>query len=364
MHDDASEMEGNGLMAQALLYLDQTVSQPYWPANDDAMEFQNKHHRITFVALLTGTIAVVIAILQLAITQLHTIYMANSGSTDPMAGGEVWRWGLAIFEFCCAGVAGFYVIRGVRLAIQKKWLLERHKAERLRFLKYNALLSLTADPEASRGLKNWKQRVKREAETIGNMDEDEMERWWKENRRMTKDPEELKLTITEDELNQLMEYYKQKRLDKQMKYFFRKSERNLASDSFWKLLPPSFFVASILCAVSHLLLSGALLGVHHIWKSVPRDPVWEKVVSTILITMAALFPVLGAGIRTHRSANEFSRNTVRFHAVYLELMGAYDRLVSSATTKDKLEDLWRSEETLENEHREWLRLMDEAEWYG
>jgi hypothetical protein len=206
--------------------------------------------------------------------------------------------------------------------------------------------------------------VKKEADKIHDLNEVEMERWWKENRRIAKDFYSLKLTVTDEELNQIMEYYKEKRLEKQIDYFFKKSERDMASDAFWKVIPPFFFVASIACAVIHILISGGVTVVHQLHHTNPLEPYGVRVASTIFIAMAALFPVFGAAIRTHRSANEFSRNTVRFHAVYLELKEAYGLLEPKEEAGVKLRRLWLSEERLESEHREWLRLMDEAEWYG
>jgi hypothetical protein len=364
MFDSPEEMADDSLMSQALQYLKQVVSQPYWLSNDDAMAFQDKHHSITFKALLAGTAAITIAISQLAVAQIFDLYVAAHGFTAEPEWIEAWKWGMAIVEFVSAVFAGIYVTWGVLLAVQKKWLLERHKAERLRFLKYRSLLALATEPGVDRSLKSWKQRVKREADEIENMDEVEMERWWKENRRIAKDDYSLKITVTEEELNQIMEYYKDKRLDSQIKYFFKKSERDMASDAFWKVIPPFFFVASIACAVIHIFISGGVTIVHHFERIEPLEPYGVRVASTIFIAMAALFPVFGAAIRTHRSANEFSRNTVRFHAVYLELKESYGLLEPKEDATVKLRRLWLSEERLESEHREWLRLMDEAEWYG
>jgi hypothetical protein len=349
MYDSPGELEGNGLLPQMLRYLQMEVCEPYWPSNEDAIRFQAKHQWITTWALWTGTAAVTAAIAQLIAfktTQHETLKMVLAG-----------------LEFLAAFGAGIFVVRGVKQAIQKKWLLERHKAERLRFLKYRSLLEAVTNANLGDDLRNWKLGVRREADTIRWLDEDEMIRWLKENRRVKKDDESMTPAVGNEDLNDIMEYYKRKRLEEQIKYLFRKSQRTSASDSLTKFVPPVFFVLSIACAVSHMVVD-VVFG--RIWPQTapPGDMIWSDKLGLGLIIAAAVLPVWGAAVRTHRSANEFSRNTVRFKAVYHELCEFAGHLVPGAEATAKLRWLWRSEEELENEHREWLRLMDEAEWYG
>jgi hypothetical protein len=80
--------------------------------------------------------------------------------------------------------------------------------------------------------------------------------------------------------------------------------------------------------------------------------------------LAACLPVLGAGIRTLHTASEGRRNAIRFQAKYYTLEKLREELqgVSDADTAFRL--LWQCERLMDNEHREWLRLMIEAEWFG
>jgi hypothetical protein len=103
--------------------------------------------------------------------------------------------------------------------------------------------------------------------------------------------------------------------------------------------------------------------------------------------VAALLPAAAAGVRTWRSAFEFSRNKGRFEAAHQALRDLERRLVEEgfaasekprgqpsnpALDKDEeetdaypiLRDLSWCEHILESEHREWLRLMYETEWFG
>ena len=88
-----------------------------------------------------------------------------------------------------------------------------------------------------------------------------------------------------------------------------------------------------------------------------------------MIVLAAIFPVLGGGIRILRSAHESTRNKTRFRAKQVALHEIEQRLrknpiANTADAEDVFRDLWCSEQILESEHREWLRLMLDAEWIG
>ena len=92
----------------------------------------------------------------------------------------------------------------------------------------------------------------------------------------------------------------------------------------------------------------------------------------ILIALAASFPVIGAGIRTLRSAHEFARLASLFrakHNALKRIRDALDELMNEKIavknkTAQVLHTLWQCEQFLEDEHYEWLRLMLDAEWYG
>ena len=123
---------------------------------------------------------------------------------------------------------------------------------------------------------------------------------------------------------------------------------------------------------------------------------------------AILLPVLAAGIRTYLAAFEFSRNKSRFYAAHKALSDTEKSLVQNtfaavtaepygqrrpesvligpnfgqvivvadndavdansakadANAYPVLRDLAWCEHLLNAEHREWLRLMYDAEWFG
>jgi len=90
--------------------------------------------------------------------------------------------------------------------------------------------------------------------------------------------------------------------------------------------------------------------------------------SISMIFLSIAFPVLAAGLRTYRTAHQFSRSAALYRTKYRALL-QYDQNLSDEFEKDTfdgeavLQILWQCENFLEAEHREWLRLVIEAEWY-
>jgi hypothetical protein len=345
IYDTPEELQGNSLLARGLRILAEICS-PYWHANHEAMILQDEHRRITFWALVAATFAVMMAIGQLPYLKLL------EGPTE---------WIVVAVESLAALSALVLVYRGIKLSVQKRWLLERHKAERFRFLKFRWLLDLLTKSNDDPDLARWKRLASAEALVILGMEETDLEQWMTEHHRVAKDDKSLQSVVPEKDFDEIVNFYKRKRLDRQVSYFYKKSKATLEGDWLTKLLPPILFLASLAMALIHFGIDIVDAVASALTKS---EVTAGKEYSVWFITLAAFLPVLGAAIRTHRSANEYSRNTVRFSAVYRELKEASDELPNSRDTTAKLRSVWQSEENLEDEHREWLRLMDDAEWYG
>ena len=79
---------------------------------------------------------------------------------------------------------------------------------------------------------------------------------------------------------------------------------------------------------------------------------------------AAILPVTAAGIRTWRGAFEFGRNSLRFESMAHQIELLLDELDKAKSPEAKLAILRRGEHAMESEHRAWMRLMMEAEWFG
>jgi hypothetical protein len=153
--------------------------------------------------------------------------------------------------------------------------------------------------------------------------------------------------------NMFVDYYVRERLEPQLAYAVDRARRNATLERSTLLVGPSFFLLSVLAALGHFVYE-ALGGSHD----------KQEAVGLILIFLAAALPAVGAGIRILRGAYEFARNYSRFHSAASGLSQISERLRHSADLSVAPVLLEQSERAMAAEHREWLRLMMEAEWFG
>jgi hypothetical protein len=163
----------------------------------------------------------------------------------------------------------------------------------------------------------------------------------------------------------LVEYYLVKRLNQQITYFAQ-AGRNIGWQRYTYHLPALCFFASVLLALTHFALAIYEQGGNHNQSLAqhmdrPQD---HSFVGELLIVLAACLPVLGAGIRTLHTASERRRNAIRFQAKYYTLEKLRQELQQETDADAIFRLLSQCERIMEIEHREWLRLMIEAEWFG
>ena len=279
------------------------------------------------------TAAVVFAILQLA--------FADQVGLEAMSVPEVIA---VILAFIAVGL-------GLRAAFQANWLVELNKAERLRLAKFRFLIEpdvWSGNPTAKLSRRTELEKQVREIEAIGLPG---VHRWI-ENDSVPDPPQQvLALPITPSGKSELVDYYRTRRLQYQLAFFRKRADQNLKLHSFTKYLSPFLFLGSV----------GAVL--MHFAYDILWQPEHLDTFSRCMILLAVSLPMLGGAIRTFRSAYEFSRNTYRYRDKAVVLTSIDSSLEHATGPRSEFLAMWFSEQPLENDHREWLRLMIEAEWF-
>jgi hypothetical protein len=356
MNDTPAELEGYApSLRDALARFQETCAALFGESDESALRQQRRHRRVVRAFSVAGTLAVVFSILHL--TRLLPL-TGHKELTEWLA--FVLLWGEAVAVVVAVGA----VLYGVILSSQGHWLAGRHKAEMLRLLKFKLLLdpSLISGGAAGRG--EWEAKLDKEFESIEQIEESSLHAWAWESRVPNVplySPGKIDADITRD----VLDYYRRKRLDPQRDYFSEQAMGNLRWDRLTRRVPPLLFFGSVLFAVAHLLVE--FFEIHgRGWEDYYDK--WAREPSSLAvgcIILAAILPTFGAGLRGWRSAYEFSRNTLRFHSLQLALEELQERLERGDARPEEIwRDLWWCEWLLEAEHREWLRLMIEAEWIG
>jgi hypothetical protein len=334
MEDAPDDLARWPSLAPMLEVCAKVVEPAFRKADKAALRHQWIHRQLIKWATAFGTAAVIFAILQLA--------FADQVGLEAMSVPEVVA---VILAFIAVGL-------GLRAAFQANWLVERNKAERLRLAKFKFLI----DPDVWNGNPMVQAQKQEDLQTQVREVEDfgpaAVHHWIENDSVPDPPPQVLALTTTPAESSDLVEYYRVRRLQYQLAFFRKRADQNLKLHTFTKYLSPGLFLGSVGAVLIHF-------GYDILWKPEHLDTF-----SRCMILLAASLPVLGGAIRTFRSAYEFARNTYRYRAKAVVLMSIDSALEHATASRSQFLGMWFSEQTLETEHREWLRLMIEAEWFA
>lgn len=314
----------------------QTLKETVWPdyeKSDQAARRDQRHHwRLTLVAASSGSVAIVMAILQL------------SGISK-----QAWpKWG----ELVALSAALLALLAGGMLAKKTLWLVRRHRSERFRLLKFRAILH----PDLWCGRQaQWRDRVRQECLKISQAAGPDVQTWAHDDKIPAAPAGFSQCRLNPEALSCLAGYYLRKRLGYQQAFFDQRAAEHHQRDKWWRWAGSLCFYLSVAAALGHFAVELATDTAHGL--------------SHNLIILAAVFPVLGAGIRTVRFARESARTGSLYQAKATALRRLSEGLkemepFSTADPQAVLGQLWLCERFLEAEQREWLRLMLEAEWYG
>ena len=346
--DDAPDLERLSPfppLHDAAAWLDGHVTPLWRQADAAALRHQRLHERLARAAVATGAGAIILAVVQLALKQ----------SWPGFAGVAAWTEGLtALAGFIAVGV-------GLRAKSDRKWLGCRHRAERLRMLKFRAL----ARAELWNGQDGqWKAWVENEIASFPEPDDlRQMECWSKADTSEVESPAAGNLTVSLETRRALAAYYRHKRLLNQADYFDRKGRQAGRS---WAVRMrhqrERLFFVTIGCVLFHFgadYLAGrmeqrGLVAAAHGWE---LASLWGMV-------LAVVVPVAGIGVRAWSAAFELSRKARSFAAKHAAMHKAVGRLGDGGDEMPViLAHLQHDELFLEQEHREWLRLLLDAEWF-
>ncbi len=345
------------------------INDAFKAADKQAIWFQRRHQILVYIAAVAAPRTVLLAIAGLAVrTEAVTTWIERG-------------------EILSAGVTLAVVRFGRKQHYKVNWLRFRHRSELFRLLRYEFLIQPSLW-EGSESPENWIRTRIASIEQLTNI-EDLKKALNEPSPAGPYEPPDSRMR--RESLQALTEYYLAKRLSPQKEYLANRAQRNEIKDQMRRYLPLFFFI-SIMAVLAKWITNQV---------DFPR-------LAFVFFLVAIVLPVLAAGIRTYLAAFEFSRNNSRFHAAHKALAETEKSLVKntfaavtaapggqvrhesvligsnfgqvivvaddSATEASSvkpdanaylvLRDLAWCEHLLNAEHREWLRLMYDAEWFG
>ena len=350
--DDQPELDSGRLAAFPTLHAALEAFQkdlvPVWKKRDtEANETQKRHRRIARFAIFPGVLAILLAIIQLALHEESSLTCSFS-----------------VVEFLAAVVAAVAVGWGYSKKTRDRWLAARQAAERLRVVKFRAL----ADPQLWCDFNAWSARWRAEVEDLSRLDFQEAEHWVHSGCAEPTIPGTPSCPVTSANVRAIADYYRVKRQRYQGHYFVTKAGEH--QRDLWLLhlrLPVCLFFLSVAFVISHVIfelptLLRLLTGTEH--SEASHTEKGSHVLVTIFLALAAALPVVGFCLRAWFSAFELPRRAQLFAGKAAQLKGAIERVTTDRLHARKtFTHIELSEHFFENEHREWCRLILEAEWF-
>jgi hypothetical protein len=328
-----------GHLREALRHCQGPFVEEYQALDRRATRDQTRHFHFATRAASLAAFAILVALVQAG-------YRAIGGIHVPWVSHVLT--GLEVLGGVGAVVA---VILAIWTAYHHEWLLNRYKAERLRYAKFHFLTSPdlwipARAPRAIADLAETARKIRRH--TI-----DDVKAWLKTDRapRPRAIPADADLSVSAAAIRELRAYYRDTRLAAQLEYLAGKAEARSHRREIIGRTPQLLFFATAAIILVHFVLDLSL------GEGAP-------VTAVVLVLVAVLLPALGAMLRTIFSAYEMGRNATRSTAK----LRALDEMSAPIREDDEpraiLHNLWLCEYIIESDQREWLRLMIDAEWFG
>lgn len=277
---------------------------------------------------------------------------------------------LALLEVLAGGLALATVVYGIWAAYHHEWLLNRYKAERLRYAKFHFLTSpdLWVPSRRDKAIT----QLRDDARDIRHHGLDDVKMWLKIDRppRPADVPGDTDLSASADAIRELRAYYHDTRLAAQLDYLAAKAEGRSHRRELIAGIPQALFFATAGLILFHfalevprmLMLLLEAIGIHSPF--LERADIQAPGLGVALILLAVALPALGAMFRTIFAAHEMGRNATRSSAKLKALEGMGASIREEDAPSAILRNLWLCEYVIESDHREWLRLMIDAEWFG
>ena len=333
-----------GVLNDAIQFLNHEVARAYRAADEAALQHQRHHRQLARWAISTGAAAVMLAIVQPAL----------KSAPDSWRGFVVW------LELAAVVIGVIAVVFGLKAKFDSQWFIQRHVAERLRMLKFRALGRAELWCGNRAGWEDW---VRGQIAAILAITSIEQVKEWAAGGEAEPDePQPPPCTLSAPVLRAYSIYYRWKRVEFQSAYFKKQAEEfRKQSKPVAHLGRPLFFLTITAGALhffadwrAHVAETAHAESTAHAWHAIG---VWA-------LAAAALIPVGGLCVRAWTGAFEHARSASLFEAKRRALVTLSGQLDKDCGDLPKtMHHIAHIEHFLEHEHREWLRLLLEAEWF-
>lgn len=314
---------------------------------------QKNRLNLSYLSIFFGFVAIILAILQVFL-----------GPQSVKINMEFIRLFIRFFELISISIA----ISAVGVALfyrqHKEWLKKRFLAEQCRSEKFRALIypSLWYSSESwDSRFALWKKYFDKKVTSLEKLDHDTLEMCLVSDKIDASSYNANLNSIQEADIRSLVDYYQQNRLVRQINYYNDRAEY-FDSINWTRWIPDFCFIGSIIFVACHFCID---FGID--FSLLQPNPEF-RLLSSVSLMLTLMLPILALSSRTLRSSIEVSRSAALFRAKSNALIAFNNQLGEELSRENIrwdgiLKILWECENFFENENREWLRMMHEAEWF-
>jgi hypothetical protein len=334
-------------LGRVISFIHTTIFEIYSEYDTISIQKQKYHKICATLAVFFGSVAIILAILQ--------VFLRSPSI-------EVDTEFVKIFELVSFSIAAIAVGVAIGSKQHKGWLQKRYFAERYRSLKFRSLIHPYLWCASTRSWNDrfvqWKDQFNEKVTLLKKAENTSLDNCILSDEIDPPSYDSTRCTFEEHYLKSVVEYYQKKRLSTQINYFKKSASYFESVNTSTEWIPNFCFIVSVVCAAGHFgidfFVSSKNLGITFI--------------SSILLLLTLLFPIFAIGARTLRSSIEVSRSAALYQSKS-KALEHFDVQLNEEIAKepiqwpDILKILWQCENFFENENREWLRMMNDAEWF-
>ena len=279
-------------LGMVISHIHVTLFEDYSGYDTESILHHSRHTNYSFLAVLFGSIAIVVAIIQVFLTAQRI----ENFSEDLKI--------IELVSFCLAFLA---VSIAILSHYHKKWLKKRFMAEQYRSLKFRAFLQpdlyCKSDKPWEERLIQWKGWLNTQKELIEKENLKELQDCV-ENDTISQPPPDISgCNFDEVYLTEFIRYYHDKRLTTQIDYFDSRATDLEGRDDLPRQVVSVCFILSVFFLFGHYIIDFFFSKSDSVHK-----------ISMFLLLSILLLPIVSLTFRTLRSSNEVARSASLFRS--------------------------------------------------
>jgi len=355
MLDGKDVYQWGNQFGQVVSYIHASLFEDYLKHDTRAMDNQKWHRWAARITIGAGTITILLSLIGVVLeaqgSHLGIVFSKNISQ---------YFWNVELAFFVVA--VGFVFIGRSFTHWHENWLLERFCAEEYRTQKFRALFqsSLFCNPEKpwSERYSLWKSGFDDEVHAAKNEKNKSVGECIMSDTVSAPPPNTSGCRFDEEYLRELVNYYHDKRLTTQIEYFDNRFDKLENQDNlFRKILEGGFYLSIFLVAIRLAIGSNTLNFLGDLQGG-----------NTLILLIMLSLPIIAFAVRTLRSSTEVARSASLYRVKRNVLEDFRNRFFieterSPRNWEEIVKILWECENHLEEANREWLRIMNEAEWF-